>query len=107
MVPFASTTQPNSSPIATATQAISSSPSLSEVKLDKTQFTIDPAFNLGNFSTLVLASSILETFIKFTSPISASYKALSKAFNSVGPSLEPETIAILILPLYFKNFKLF
>ena len=98
-----SITHPNSSPIATAMQAISLSFGLSDVMLDNTQFTIDPAFNFGSLSTLVFSSSMLETLIRFTSPISASYKALSKAFNSVGPSAFPLTIAILILSRIFKS----
>ena len=97
-----SVTHPNSSPIATAMQAISLSFGLSDVMLDNTQFTIDPAFNFGSLSTLVFASNMLETLIRFTSPISASYKALSKAFNSVGPSAFPLTIAILILSRILK-----
>ena len=83
-------------------QAISLSFGLSDVMLDNTQFTIDPAFNFGSLSTLVFASNMLETLIRLTSPISASYKALSKAFNSVGPSAFPLTIAILILSRILK-----
>ena len=95
-LPVVSTTHPSPSPIATATTAVISSPKTSEVISDKTQFTMAPGFSAGKSTISAFPASMLETFIRFTSPIPASLRALSNALSFVGPSSFPVTIAIFI-----------